>query len=126
MTAWTLDELRKLQRIYGSRTDARVARALRRSVEDVSAKAAELALAKDKRHFPGARKMPRWTYEDLAKLRQLYPTTPNHDIACQLGRSVKAVVSKGSALQLRKTDGRLEEMGRRNVQLRRDRIAGAG
>lgn len=125
MTAWTPDELRKLRRIYGSRTDARVARALGRSIKDVQARAAELALAKDKATFPGTRPMPRWTDDQLALMRRLYPTTPNVEIARQLGRSLKSVVSKGCALRLRKDGARLIEMGRANVQKRRDRLRGA-
>jgi hypothetical protein len=126
MSAWTLDELKKLQRTYGSRTDAKVARSLGRTVEEVKAKAEELALAKDKAAFPGVRKMPRWSTEELEKLRALYPTTANVDIARELGRSLKSVVSKGCALGLRKEHERLRDMGRRNVQLRRDRMRGAG
>ena len=65
--------------------------------------------------------MPRWTDPELQVLRQLYPGESNLQIAQQLGRSVKSVVSKAHNLGLKKDKARLEEMGRQNVRLRYDR-----
>jgi hypothetical protein len=62
--------------------------------------------------------MPRWDSEAIEKLRQIYPTTPNLEIARQLQRSVKSVVSKAHNLGLKKEAERLREMGRENVSLR--------
>ncbi|KPJ74796.1 MAG: hypothetical protein AMS19_14885, partial [Gemmatimonas sp. SG8_23] len=76
-------------------------------------------LAKDKRTFPGTRRMPRWSREDEARLRELYPVRPNLEIAQELQRSVKSVISKAHALGLRKSQDRLQEMGRENVARRR-------
>jgi len=117
---WTPDDLVVLRRNYGSRTNAWLCEYLERDEADVEAKANELQLAKDKRRFKG-RKMPRWSETEVKLLRERYPTRANVEIARELGRSVKSVVSKAHALQLRKDEQRLQEMGRQNVELRRDR-----
>jgi hypothetical protein len=67
--------------------------------------------------------MPRWDAAAIEKLRQLYPTTPNLELARVLERSVKSVVSKAHNLGLKKEAERLREMGRENVSLRYQRSA---
>lgn len=122
---WTPDEVRELRRMYGSRTDSKIARALKRPVAEVKAKALELALAKNKRAFPGTRKMPRWSSAELEQLKGLYPNLPNSEIARRLGRSEKSVATQGARMFLRKSGERLADMGLSNVQLRRDRASKA-
>ncbi|MDP7559887.1 MAG: hypothetical protein QF745_05045, partial [Planctomycetota bacterium] len=56
-------------------------------------------------------------------LRNLYPTTPNLEIAQNLNRSVKSVVSKAHDLKLKKSQERLQSMGRENVSLRYEKQA---
>jgi len=68
--------------------------------------------------------MPRWCKEDVARLRELYPETPNLDIAKQLERTLKSVVSKAHDLGLKKSPDRLRDMGRENVALRYQRDEG--
>ena len=51
-------------------------------------------------------------------LRELYPKSKNLEIARQLNRSVKSMVSKAHNLGLKKDRERLREMGRENVRLR--------
>lgn len=123
--AWMPDELVTLRRLYGSRTDAALARRLGRPAAEVAAKAAELGLAKNKAAFPGSRRMPRWTPAEVALLIRLYPSTANVAIARELGRSVKSVVSKAYALGLEKARARRQAAARANVMLRRDRQGGA-
>lgn len=123
MARWNPDDVRRLRKLYGMRTHAEVARLLGKSQREISAKAADLALAKNRGRFPGVL-MPRWSKDELRLLRRLYPTTSNTEIARRLGRSVKSVSSKGAALGIKKTETRLETMGRENVRLRRDRGRG--
>lgn len=120
---WTRPEVSEFKKIYGTRTDEDLARVFGRPVEAISQLASELKLAKDKgflRKLNGASatKMPRWTDEELALLEELYPKLSNLEIATQLARSVKSVVSKAHNMGLRKDPARLREMGRENVSLR--------
>lgn len=120
---WTRAETRLLRQIYGTRTDEDLATVFGRTVDSIRRAAAKLALSKDKafvRRLRGesATRMPRWEPEELALLEELYPSTPNLDIAHRVGRSVKSVVSKAHHLGLRKDPERLAEMGRENVAQR--------
>ena len=120
---WTRAEIAEFKRVYGTRTDEDLTRIFGRTHESVSRLAQKLKLAKDKgflRKLNGAAttKMPRWTEAELARLKELYATHSNLDIAGALERSVKSVVSKAHNLGLKKDPGRLREMGRENVSLR--------
>lgn len=120
---WTRDEVFQFKRIYGTRTNEDLTRIFGRPLVEIERLAAEYALAKDKaflRRLKGdvATKMPRWTQEELDKLRELYPTEPNLEVAKALGRSVKSVVSKAHNLGLKKNPERLRQMGRENVSHR--------
>lgn len=124
---FSVDEVAAFKRLYGTRTDEDLALVFGRRIDLVKATAAELCLSKDKaflkRHadVPKAVKMPRWSDEELERLTELYPSTPNLEIARELGRSVKSVVSKAHHLGLKKDKARLQQMGRQNVKLRYDR-----
>lgn len=125
---WTQADLSDLKRLHGTRTDRDIARMFRRPVESVRAKAAELCLAKDKAFVrkiadenAAPTRMPRWTAEEIATLKEMYAQKSNLEIAQTLHRSVKSVVSKAHSLGLRKDHSRLVEMGIRNVSLRYDR-----
>lgn len=119
---WTAEDVQALKRHYGTRTDEDLVVILGRPIREIDAKAAEYCLAKDKgfrRRTDGKRvRMPRWRPEDVEKLRMLYPHTPNLEIAKQLDRTLKSVVSKAHDLKLKKSPDRLREMGRENVALR--------
>ena len=124
----TQDEMVEFKRLYGTRTDDDLAVIFGRPLAVVQDVAARLRLAKDKaflRRWAGnpASKMPRWDAAAIEKLRQLYPTTPNLELARVLERSVKSVVSKAHNLGLKKEAERLREMGRENVSLRYQRSA---
>ncbi|MCH2101757.1 MAG: hypothetical protein MK209_07530 [Planctomycetes bacterium] len=123
MGDWTAEDIQALKRHYGTRTDEDLVVILGRPIREIDAKASEYCLAKDKsfqrRHGSGERvRMPRWRPEDVEKLRMLYPETPNLDIAKQLDRTLKSVVSKAHDLGLKKSPDRLRDMGRENVALR--------
>lgn len=120
---WTRDEVQQLRRIYGTRSDSDLAVIFGRSLDSIQRIARRYCLAKDKAFLKrvageGASRMPRWEESELQLLRDLYPTTPNLDIAQKLDRSVKSIVSKAHNLGLKKEIERLREMGRENVSLR--------
>lgn len=120
---WTRDEINQFRRIYGTRSDEDISLIFGRSLEQVRRLAQRYCMSKDKAYVRkqagrGATKMPRWTADELNLLRELYPETPNLEIAQRLRRSVKSVVSKAHHLELRKGVERLREMGRENVALR--------
>jgi hypothetical protein len=121
--AWVRDEIAEFKRIFGTRTDEDLSRIFGRTEEEIRAFALKHALAKDKaflRKLRGeaATKMPRWSSEELDLLKREYPTRSNLEIAQNLGRSVKSVVSKAHHLGLKKSTERLRDMGRENVSLR--------
>ncbi|MDG1049216.1 MAG: hypothetical protein P8M11_17205 [Planctomycetota bacterium] len=126
-TPLTGPELIRFKRLYGTRADADLAIIFGRTLDRIHGESSRLCLSKDKaymrRKTSGAERtrMPRWTEPELQTLRQLYSAESNLQIAQQLGRSVKSVVSKAHNLGLKKDKARLEEMGRQNVRLRYDR-----
>lgn len=127
---WTSDEKQRLKRDYGSRSDYDLALILGQPVEAIRRMAEELRLAKDKTFLHRAEgvehvRMPRWSAEQIERLRAMYPVHSNEEIARAIGRSVKAVVSKANDLELKKSSERLREMGRENVRLRHERERGA-
>ena len=120
---WSRAEIAEFKRIYGTRTDENLTRIFGRPLESVSLLAKKLKLAKDKgflRRLNGTAttRMPRWAEGELAKLKEMYSTHSNLEIASALERSVKSVVSKAHNLGLKKDPLRLREMGRENVSLR--------
>jgi hypothetical protein len=119
---WSPDSLAFLRKHYGSWDDTRLSYALDRPAEEVVAKAKELALAKNKAAFPLGCRQPRWSKAELDRLRKLYPMHTNLAIAHELGRSIKSVTTKASALGLRKTLDQLRTMGRANRTLRRPKL----
>jgi len=120
-------ELILFKRQFGTRSDEDLAIIYGRTLDRIHAEAARLCLSKDKAYMRRKTsgnertRMPRWTEPELQTLRQLYHAESNLQIAQQLGRSVKSVVSKAHNLGLKKDKARLEEMGRQNVRLRYDR-----
>jgi hypothetical protein len=118
------DERIEFKRLYGTRSDEDLSIIFGRRLDVIHQVASELCLSKDKAfirresHGRESIRMPRWTEDELEQLRQLYPTTPNLEIARLLRRSVKSVVSKAHHLSLHKDIVRLQEMGRQNVAIR--------
>lgn len=121
---WNQEDVGLLKRVYGTRSDEDLSILFGRPVDEIKREATQLCLGKDKaflRRKSGGRastRMPRWRQEELDVLEQLYPISSNLEIAQQLGRSVKSIVSKAHHLGLRKDPSRLQEMGRQNVSLR--------
>ncbi len=114
---WRPAETRRLRRLYGTRQTEDLVLGLARTAEDIERQADELCLAKDKRRF-GSGSMPRWTAAEVSRLRELYPTRDNLEIARELGRSVASVANKASQLGLGKSLERLRAMGRSNLRFR--------
>lgn len=116
-------EIVRLKRVYGTRSPEALEVVFGREAEMVEEVAKELLLAKDKSFIcrsGGTSKMPRWTDAEIEILKREYPLKSNVEIARDLGRSVKSVVSKAHTLQLKKSGDRLREMGRQNVRNRYD------
>ena len=123
---WTPDDIQDLKRMFGTRENTDLVMVLGRPESDIVEKAHELCLSKDKgfRRRSGVKvrtRMPRWSADDIEFLRSSYPAKSNLDLAKELGRSVKSVVSKAHDLGLKKDADRLRNMGRENVNLRYNR-----
>jgi hypothetical protein len=136
---WSHAEKQRLKDLYGTRADADLEICFSRAIADIAAMAGELCLAKDKRfaaHRSSVRKgaapqptgragrMPRWTGEEVARLREIYADRENIDVARALGRTVTSVANKANQLGLRKSTRVLADIGRTNVALRHG-VAGA-
>ena len=144
---WSPEERQLLKELYGTRKDEDLEIALGRSRDDLAAKARELCLAKDKRfrahadgdtfaaatgasaasgERPPRSEMPRWTHEQVEKLRALYADRDNLAVAREIGRTVASVANKANLLGLKKCPRLLADIGRANVAFRyRERSAGA-
>lgn len=113
-------EVHDFRRLYGTTDNGPLAERFRLTREEVALLARRLALGKNLR---GQRRLVRWDEATLAKLRELYPGRSNLEVARELGRTVKSVVSKAHQLGLKKSPTRLEAMGRENVSRRPSRGA---
>lgn len=128
--AWSREEMQRLRRAYGSRSDADLELCMARPVAEIEDMASVLCLAKDKRsgtRVSGARRrMPRWTPQQMAELSRIYPDLDNLEVARRLGKTVLSVANKAHQLGLRKNSAVLGSIGRRNVRVRHDRGRTAG
>lgn len=120
---WTRAEVAEFKRLYGTRRDEDLAIVFSRPIQSVRNLAQECALSKDKAflrkvHGESSTRMPRWAESELQLLREKYAQSSNLELAQELNRSVKSVVSKAHNLGLKKDRERLREMGRENVRLR--------
>lgn len=61
---------------------------------------------------------PRWTKGEVAKLRRMYKSSSNAEIARALERKVSSIVFKGYRLGLSKGVKRLKAMGKENIAFR--------
>lgn len=125
-------EQQLMKRLYGSRSDADLEVCMMRDRSAIVAAAAELCLRKDKQFLAAVasgrrrgetgesldRSMPRWTSDEVAKLRRLYPEHDNLAVARALGRSVTAVANKAHQLKIHKSARLLAELGRANIARR--------
>lgn len=137
---WTHAEKQRLKDLYGTRRDADLEVCFSRSVADCVAMAGELCLAKDKRFAAhegvprgdgsagGVRRgrMPRWTAEEVERLRQIYADRDNLDVARAVGRTVTSVANKANQLGLRKNAQVLADIGRTNVAVRHGTVSADG
>ena len=100
---WSSFEARFLKRFYGGRSDAALAESLGRTALEVADKATRMRLAKNKRAFPGQARQPRWSHQEVTKLRRYHTEHSNREIAIVLGRSERSVNTKARRLGLRKS-----------------------
>ncbi len=119
---WTSGDVQDLKRLFGTRSTDDLALILGRPVVSIESKAAEFCLAKDKGYARRAGRvtvrMPRWQTVEIERLRELYPETPNLEIARIIQRTEKSIVSKAHDLGLKKSTERLRLMGQQNVSVR--------
>jgi len=144
---WTREERRMLKKLYGTRHDEDLEICLLRRQDEIRSVAQELCLAKDKRFRAagqqrsllqkgtqkgprGASKsaraaagvarspMPRWTSEEVKRLRELYPDHDNLTVARELGRTVTSVANKAYQLGIKKSAELLADIGRTNISHR--------
>lgn len=137
---WAREEMQALKELYGTRSDDDLEIALSRPAVEVAGMARQLCLAKDKRFAAHAARlpdgqmprpssprseMPRWTHEQVEKLRSLYADRDNLAVARELGRTVASVANKANLLGLKKCKHLLADIGRANVAARyQEREAG--
>lgn len=125
---WSREEVLRLKDLYGTRLDRDLEVCLQRSCEDIGGMATRYCLAKDKRFAAntvadqqavrGRQPMPRWTAEQVERLRQVYADRDNLEVARLLGRTVASVANKANLLGLRKSPTLLADLGRLNVAIR--------
>ena len=131
---WGPEEQRALKKLYGTRRDEDLEVCLQRDRVEIKAVAKQLCLAKDKRlraklhgsPQPGGAtaagvrpsSMPRWTAEDVGRLRELYPHYDNLTVARALGRTVTSVANKACQLGIKKSSEVLANIGRANIAVR--------
>jgi hypothetical protein len=119
---WSHSERTWFKKSYGSRTDEDLMVCMLRPMEEVRDQARQLCLAKDKafrtREAAQKMQMPRWDDEAIRRLRTLYPTVANLELARLLSRSVASVANKANQLGLKKASDLLADIGRTNVNWR--------
>ena len=119
---WTREEIAEFKRLYGTRTRRGPGAHLRPHASRRCKRLAQrYCLAKDKAFLRKLDGLGGDAHAALGAagaraLRGLYPARANLEIAQQLDRSVKSVVSKAHNLGLKKDAERLREMGRENVR----------
>lgn len=123
---WTSEDDAFLKAHYSSRTTFALSVVLSRFEPDIEARAAHFALSKSKTFVarlrgPASTLMPRWTEAQIARLRERYADAPNLELARELRKSIKSVISKAHHLGLKKSAGRLAQMGAENVAVRHHR-----
>lgn len=122
--AWRPEERRRLKQLYGTRSDEDLELCLGRAREDILSEAVRFRLAKDKRFVAASpeasrrTRMPRWTSDEVARLRELYPRLDNLAVARELDRTVTSVANKANQLGLRKSPELLADIGRNNIAQR--------
>jgi hypothetical protein len=60
----------------------------------------------------------KWSQAEIKLLKQLYPEHPNVEIARRLKRSLSSVIAQGFKLGLKKSPGRLAQMGQEHMARR--------
>lgn len=118
---WTASDRALLKRVYGSRSAAALEVRLGRPSPDIEALAQRLCLRKDRRFAARARqttRVPRWTAQDVVRLRELYATQDTLEVARLIGRSVKSVANKANQLGLKKRKRWLRQVGRASAARR--------
>lgn len=140
---WSRADVLLLKDLYGTRRDEDLEVCLSRPAAAIVAMAARFCLAKDKRFAareprrgpdpvasaagqPTARRMPRWSVDEVARLREIYHDRDNLAVARALGRTVTSVANKANQLGLKKGPAVLTDIGRTNVGLRYGRRDGDG
>lgn len=104
---WTRAAVARLTRLYSTKSNRDLAVLFGRSELGIMGKARGLGL--EKNYAGGYRRQlcydPRlWSVEEEELLTELWPTTPNEEIAEQIGRTLDAIANKARKLGLRKSE----------------------
>lgn len=99
---WTGEQLALLRRHYPTSRAKAVAPIVGHPWMAVIAKAKQLGIAKARRQI----RRP-WTDVEIARLRELYPDTPSHVIARELGRPLHHIYNRAQVLGLAKSEAYL-------------------
>lgn len=91
-----------IRRLWSTHTAAQIAALIDRTALQVSARAKRLGCRKRGGDWY-------WTAEQDAQLRALYADLPTHEVARQMGLSVRRVNSRAHLLGLRKSEARRKE-----------------
>lgn len=119
---WSVDEVHALKELYSGRRDEDLEVCLSRGRDDIRRMAESHCLRKDKGARPGGgsrMRMPRWSDDEVAKLRELYPVRQNLEIAREIGRSVTSVANKAHQLGLKKSEQIRKRIGAANAASRK-------
>jgi DNA-binding CsgD family transcriptional regulator len=107
---WTAAEDALLRELYPDHNNKEIAKGLGVTYCAVEGRARNMGLHKSRELFKNTNN--KWTAEDIARLRELYPDHNNKEIAQMLGFTAFAVDSKAHNMGLYKSREHLKKIGR--------------
>ena len=102
--AWTETDIARLVKLYPKTSNKDLAVEFGRPVLGVIGKARGLGLKKDYISSHLRQQSAAWSSEEEETLIELFPTTPNEEIAEKIGRGLGAIAKKAAKLGLRKME----------------------
>ncbi len=101
---WTETDVARLVKLYPKTSNKDLAAEFGRPVWGIIGKARGLGLKKDYISSHLRQLSAAWSTEEEATLIELFPTTPNEEIAERIGRGLGAIAKKAAKLGLRKME----------------------
>lgn len=102
--AWTETDIARLVKLYPKTSNKDLAVEFGRPILGVIGKARGLGLKKDYTSNHLRQQSAAWSSEEEETLIELFPTTPNEEIAERIGRGLGAIAKKAAKLGLRKME----------------------